>query len=184
MNTGLIGARYAAALFAFAKQNKADSKVYAEVKNLSENFYHFSQLKIALDNPIMLIAEKKKLILMATGENVSHTFKRFTDLLLENNRENQLQTIVLKYIDLYREYHNIHVGKLSTAATTDEITEKRMIAMVRNETGGTLEIEKEINPDLLGGFTFEVDFKKWDASISGQLNRIRREYIDKNQNII
>lgn len=183
MNTGLIGARYAAALFAFAKQNKADVQVYAEAKKVSESFFRFAQLRPVLENPVMPNAEKKKIILLAAGENVSKTFDRFIDLLLQNNREYHLQSIVMKFIDLYREQNNIHFGKLSTATVVDELTEKRMIAMVSNETGGTLEIEKVVNPELMGGFTFEVDFKKWDASVSGQLNSIRKDYIEKNRSI-
>lgn len=184
MNTGLIGARYAAALIAFAKQNKAEEQVYAEAKKVSESYFRFAQLRPVLENPVMPTAEKKKIILLAAGENVSKTFDRFIDLLLKNNREYHLQSIVLKFIDLYREQNNIHFGKLTTAAVVDKLTEKKMISMVRKETGGTLEIEKELKPELLGGFTFEVDFKKWDASVSGQLNSIRKKYKEKNRNIV
>ncbi len=185
MNTGLIGARYATALFAFAKKSKSDEQVYAEAKKVSDSFLKLSQLKMVLENPVMLKAEKKKIILLAAGGgNVSLTFAQFIDLLLQNNREYFLQSIVLRFIDLYREQNNIHFGKLTTATAVNEQTEKRMISMARLETGGILEIEKEINPELLGGFTLEVDFKRWDASVSGQLNSIRKEYFEKNRNIV
>jgi F-type H+-transporting ATPase subunit delta len=45
-------------------------------------------------------------------------------------------------------------------------------------------MEKIINPEILGGFMFEVDFVRWDASISGQLRRIRKDYIDRNKKIV
>lgn len=184
MNTGLIGARYATALLEFAKQSNSGEQIYAEAKKVSASFFQLSQLKPVLENPVMPKAEKKKLILMAAGGNVSSTFDRFVDLLLENDREYHLQIIVLKFIDLYRAENDIHYGKLTTATAVNELTEKRMIAMVSKETGGTLEIEKIINPTILGGFTFEVDFKRWDASVSGQLNTIRKEYTEKNRNIV
>ncbi|NDP22238.1 MAG: F0F1 ATP synthase subunit delta [Paludibacter sp.] len=184
MNTGLIGTRYAKALFDFSKKNKSAERVYVEAKKVSESFFKFSQLNSVLENPVMLKAEKKKIILMAGGGNVSLTFTRFIDLLLQNNREYYLQSIVLRFIDLYREQNNIHFGKLTTAIAIDESTVKRMIAMASLETGGILEIDKEINPELIGGFTLEVDFKRWDASVSGQLNSIRKEYLQKNRNIV
>jgi len=56
--------------------------------------------------------------------------------------------------------------------------------MVENTTGGTIEMEKVIDPEIIGGFMFEVDFVRWDASISGQLRRIKKEYIEKNNKIV
>jgi len=105
-------------------------------------------------------------------------------LLLENNRENHLLSIALKYIDLFRKQKNIHYGKLTTASPINAITEKNLIAMVENTTGGTIEMEKVIDPEIIGGFMFEVDFVRWDASISGQLRRIKKEYIEKNNKIV
>jgi F-type H+-transporting ATPase subunit delta len=184
MNTGLIGNRYATALLAFADKSKSAEKVYAEAKKVSESYFKHFQLKRVLENPIMQKAEKKKIILMAAGGDVSSTFERFVDLLLQNNREYNLQSTVLKFIDLYRKQNNIHFGILTTATAVNEQTEKRMISMVKKETSGILEIEKVVNPKLLGGFTFEVDFLRWDASISGELNSIRKEYYKKNRNIV
>jgi F-type H+-transporting ATPase subunit delta len=63
-------------------------------------------------------------------------------------------------------------------------TEKRLMSMVENTTGGTVEMEKIIDPEILGGFLFEVDFVRWDASVSGQLRRIRQEYIEKNKKTV
>jgi len=59
-----------------------------------------------------------------------------------------------------------------------------LMAMVENTTGGTIEMEKILDPEILGGFMFEVDFVRWDASISGQLRRIKKEYIEKNNKIV
>ena len=46
------------------------------------------------------------------------------------------------------------------------------------------EMEKLVDPEILGGFLFEVDFVRWDASVSGQLRRIRQEYIEKNKKTV
>ena len=73
---------------------------------------------------------------------------------------------------------------MTTASAVNAITEKRLIALIENKTGGTLEIEKVVDPEILGGFLFEVDFVRWDASISGQLRRIRKEYIEKNKKTV
>lgn len=184
MNTGLISARYATALLSFANESNMQDCVYTEAKVIAQNFFQFSELRTVLDNPVLAKKEKRKIIVTAAGGNISDPLKKFLDLLLENNREFNLQSIVLKYIDLYRKQKNIHYGKLTTATIVDSVTEKKLMKLVEGYTGGTVEMEKVIDPEILGGFMFEVDFVRWDASISGQLRRIKKEYIEKNNKIV
>jgi len=184
MNTGLIPVRYATALLDYANVSDLQDRVYIEAKAITKSYFQFSELKTVLDNPVLAKSEKRKIIILSAGGTVSKPFERFLDLLLENNRENHLQSIAFKYIDLFRKQKNIHYGKLTTATTINVATEKRLMAMVENTTGGTIEMEKVIDPQILGGFMFEVDFVRWDASISGQLRRIKNEYIEKNNKIV
>jgi F-type H+-transporting ATPase subunit delta len=184
MNTGLIPVRYATALLDFANVSDMQDRVYTEAKAVSQSYYKFSELRTVLDNPVLAKTEKRKIMILAAGNKVSKPFEKFIDLLLENNREKHLQSIALKYIDLFRMQKNIHYGKLTTASPVNIETEKRLMAMVENTTGGTIEMEKILDPEILGGFMFEVDFVRWDASISGQLRRIKKEYIEKNNKIV
>ena len=184
MNTGLIPVRYATALLDFANLSDMQDRVYTEAKSVTQSYFKFSELRTVLDNPVLAKAEKRKIIIMAAGGDVSKPFDKFLDLLLDNNRENHLLSIALKYIDIFRKQKNIHYGKLTTASTIDLATEKRLIAMVENTTGGTIEMEKVIDSEILGGFMFEVDFVRWDASISGQLRRIKKEYSEKNNKTV
>jgi len=184
MNTGLIADRYATALLEFANSSDNQDRVYQEAKVVAQSFSTFNELKKLFDNPMLAKAEKRKFIGLSAGGNVSQPFDRFTDLILENKREEYLLSIMLKYVDLYRKQKNIHVGKLITAAPLEPTTEKRLITLMENETGGTVEIEKIVDPALLGGFLFEVGFVRWDASISGQLQHIKNEYISKNKKIL
>lgn len=184
MNTGLIPVRYATALLDFANAGKLQDSVYLETKAITKSYFQFNELRTVLDNPVLAKAEKRKIIILAAGGNVSKPFEKFLDLLLENNRENHLFSIALKYIDLFRKQKNIHYGKLTTASPINAAIEKKLMAMIENTTGGTIEMEKIIDPEILGGFMFEVDFVRWDASISGQLRRIKKEYIEKNNKIV
>ena len=184
MNTGLIPVRYAKALLDFADVKELQDRVYTEAKAIIKSYFQFGELRTVLDNPVLAKTEKRKIILLAAGGKVSTSFEKFLDLVLDNNRENHLLSIALKYIDLFRKQKNIHYGKLTTASPINAVTEKKLMAMVENTTGGTIEMEKVIDPDIIGGFLFEVDFVRWDASISGQLRRIKQEYIEKNNKIV
>jgi len=184
MNTGLIPVRYATALLDFANVSDLQDRVYTEAKAIAKSYFQFNELRIVLDNPVLAKAEKRKIIILAAGGNTSKPFEKFLDLLLENNREKHLQSIALKYVDLFRKQKNIHYGKLTTASPINPATEKRLMAMVEKTTGGTIEMEKVIDPEIIGGFMFEVDFVRWDASISGELRRIKKEYVEKNNKTV
>lgn len=181
MNAGLIPARYATALFDFASGNGSVKQIYAEVRALQNSFSMHKSLKKAIDNPMLALSEKKKIIVLAAGGGLSPVFNAFIDLLLANGRGEFLHGVVLKFIDIYHKKHNIHVARLTTAVEVDAHTEARLASMVRKHTGGTLEIEKVVDPSLLGGFTFEVDFVRWDASLARQLQMIKKEYIEVNK---
>lgn len=184
MNTGLIPVRYATALLDFANLSQEQDRVYTEAKAITKSFFQFNELRTVLDNPVLAKTEKRKIIILAAGGTISKPFEKFLDLLLENNRGVHLQSIALKYIDLFRLQKNIHYGKLTTASPITDTVEKRLMAMVENTTGGTIEMEKVIDPQILGGFLFEVDFVRWDASISGELRRIKKDYSERNKKIV
>lgn len=181
MNNGLIAARYAKALLEYADQEVSVDRVYSEAKAVTKSYRQFKELRPTLDNPVLSKEEKRKLILMAAGGKTSPQFERFVDLLLEKKREVHLLDIMLKYIDLYRKQKNIHSGILKSATKIDPAIEKRLMIWMEQKTGGEVELEKIVDPAILGGFTFEVDFERWDASLSGQLRRIRSEYIEQNK---
>ena len=184
MNTGLVSARYATALYDFAVETKSVEKVYGEAKMLTLMFMKMGELRLVLNNPVLPLKEKRQLILNAAGGETSKTFEKFTDLLLKNGREEQVQYVMLKFIDLYRKQKNIRYGKLTTASEVDKVTEDRLISLVTDKVGGTLELEKVVDPNILGGFMLEVEDVRWDASLSGQLTRIRNEYIERNRRIV
>jgi len=184
MNTGLISSRYALALFEFAQESNATDSIYKEVKTLLSSFSKYKELNIMLNNPILSQKQKHETLIMAMGGSVQPIFDKFLILVLQNKREKQLKLIALKFIELYRERNSIFSTKLITALEVDALTEEKLIDMVKKEKKGTLEIEKFVDPTILGGFIFEMDSLRWDGSISTQLRRIRKSFADKNKRIV
>ena len=184
MNKGLISVRYAKALLQFAQVNNAEEEIYKQSKFLSSVFFNLKNLPTALNNPMLPKAEKRKIILTASGEKTSDVFERFIDLLLKNDREDCLQSIMLTYQEQYRKSKNMLHGRLITAVEIDDATTKLLIKTIEHKIKGDLDLEKVVNPDILGGFVLEVDFMRWDASLISQLNSIKKQYIERNRRIV
>ena len=70
---------------------------------------------------------------------------------------------------------------LITASEADIKTEKLILEMVTKRTGSTVELEKKIDPELIGGFVLELDNLRWDASLSGELKKISGKLTELNR---
>jgi len=184
MDVGIISMRYAKALFEYALEKGSEEKIYQEMLTLQKSFWEIPELRFALDNPILGMKEKMSLVCNAAGMNVSAEYVRFIELIFDARREKYLQAIALMYVDLYRIKKNITVGRLITAYPVDQVTEERMKRMVRRVTHGEVEFETKIDPEIEGGFVFEVGSYRVDGSIATQLRRVKKQFIDKNRRIV
>jgi F-type H+-transporting ATPase subunit delta len=51
---------------------------------------------------------------------------------------------------------------------------------VQSVTQGKIEFEKEIDPDILGGFVLNVETYQLDASLKSQLQTIKNDLLSRN----
>ncbi|MDR1654292.1 MAG: F0F1 ATP synthase subunit delta [Prevotellaceae bacterium] len=185
MNEGLISSRYAKTLLLFARKQQAEDVVYQQALQIAKICEQDRRLKKILADPILSKNDKIRIIGTVLNGNMSPVLKIFVDTVLENERENYLQRICLRYIDLYRKQHNIHHARLTTAEVVDyAIIEKQIVDLINSVTGGSVEIQHEIDPDIIGGFMIDVDSMRIDATLATQLKRTKDGFDEKNKLII
>ncbi|MEA4948084.1 MAG: F0F1 ATP synthase subunit delta [Petrimonas sp.] len=176
MNTGLISTRYATALLDFAIEQNQQERVYSEIKTLLHAYSDVNNFREVLANPAIHVSEKRKLIHTACGGDISKPLEQFIDLLLKNKREERLQYIALRFLELYRKKFGILNGALITATKVDKPTYNRLKSFIESKTGETLELERQTDASILGGFILQVGDDRLDASVSRQLLRIKNEW--------
>ena len=47
-----------------------------------------------------------------------------------------------------------------------------------------MELETVVDPSIEGGFVFDINDYRLDASIATQLKRVKQQFIDKNRRIV
>ena len=186
MEVGILSMRYAKAMIEFAKERKVEDKVYLEFASLAESFRAQSGLREVLDNPVVPAEEKLKLVCTAAGNgsDPGEEFVRFVKLLLRNRRESYLQSISLMYMDFYRKLKHIGVGRLTTAVPVREETKERICATAARVLHANMQLETLVDPSIEGGFIFDINGYRLDASIATQLKRVKQQFIDKNRRIV
>ncbi|MGM9746709.1 MAG: F0F1 ATP synthase subunit delta [Paludibacteraceae bacterium] len=170
----MIAVRYAKALLSCAEEQHDAKRLFDMMSTLAANFVRYNTLAAALSNPTLNNRQKKQLIVAAAGATQHALLERFADLLLHNKREDLLHRIALDYCDLYLKESKICVGHVTSAQPLDEATHQRICTFLKQWSGRDVELTTTINPEVLGGFILDVDNQRLDASIAGQLRRIKK----------
>ncbi|MDO4164785.1 MAG: F0F1 ATP synthase subunit delta [Bacteroides sp.] len=186
MDIGIVSMRYAKALMQYAKSVGKEEQFYASVRMLEHSLRSHPDMRSALENPIMTIREKYALICVATvGKGtVGREFSRFITLVLRNGREAFLEYICLAFLHLYRQSKHIGVAKLTTAVPVSKEVEERIRNSASTLLHARMELQTEVDPSIEGGFIFDINDYRMDASIATQLKKVKEQFIDKNRRIV
>lgn len=175
MDIGIISVRYARALFKAAQQQHIEDSIYENMKTLFNVILEENKLSKTLSNPILHKDSKERLLLTACGNQSSELLKKFIRLVLDVSREDMIQFIAASYITIYQRHKHIISGKLITATQVFDSLEQKIAKMIQNTNHSNVELQKEVDPSILGGFILEYDTYRMDASVKQRLNHILAE---------
>ena len=186
MDIGTISMHYAKALIAYAQEEGVEDTLYQEIENLSESFAAFPQLRESLDNPLLKAEDKLKLISTAAVGDAepSAVFVRFVQLVIKQHREVYLQFMCLNYIHLYHQLKHIAVATLTTAVPVGDETKQRIKDTASLAVHAEMKLQTVVDPSIEGGFIFDINDYRLDASIATQLKQVKQQFIDKNKRIV
>lgn len=189
MNTGIIASRYAEALLKLVGETGGGEVVIAQVHRLEETLDSVPDLRRALED-VAVVSRSQKVSLLESslpeGEELCPELRKFINLLAKNGRIGDIRLIFNAYEAAWYKSRNIVRGKLSVPEYSDStaVLEKRLREVVESKTGSKLLLTTEVDPGLIGGFVFEVEDRLLDASVSHQLELIKRQFIEKNRRIV
>lgn len=158
MNTGVISSRYARALLKLVTETGRGPQVYEQVQSM-------------LENPDSL------------PEPLEADIQSLVRLLMENGRTEFLQFVFHTFAQMYREQNHIKLAHLTTPVPAPELGEK-LIALMKEKTGCEIILKTDVDPSIIGGFVFDIDDYRIDASVSGELQRMRTQFAEKNKRIV
>ncbi|MBR4044862.1 MAG: F0F1 ATP synthase subunit delta [Bacteroidaceae bacterium] len=184
MNTGAVSVRYARALLMFANDAGVASDVYQEALTLRKSYMEVPELRHSMERPVMNQENKRKVLQQAAGGQITMQMQKFFDLVLKEKREKYLLGITQSFIELYRKQEKIRVGKLTTAVPIAPEEVERIRRIVVDAAGGTAEFVTKVNPEIEGGFIFEINTYRLNASVADQMRRIKQQFIEKNRRIV
>lgn len=158
MNTGIISSRYAKALLKLVLENGGGENVYAQVT--------------------AMLADPDRM-----PQPLAPELERFIALLVKNHRIEHVRLMLNSFVMMYDEQLNRRRIRLTTALAAPEL-ERKIKTLFEEKLGGEVIIDAKVDPDIIGGFILMVDDRMLDASVSRQIEDIRRQFIEKNKRIV
>lgn len=185
MNAGLITARYAKALLMLVQEDGSGDRVYSQVCSLARQMEEVPRLREHLEDNGDLAPERKQdLISAAVGGSVERDLERFAGLVMENRRMDLFLRMLLAFIAQYRKAAGIKTGRLVTARPADEFRAVLEKHIRETAEASDVQIEAAVNPDIIGGFIFEMDGMRLDASVSGRIASVRKRLVGNVNRIV
>lgn len=179
MNSGLIPARYAKALYEVALERGHEKEMYTLCTRMEEAFRMNPELQKMLANPFVNVADKTQLLTTAAAAtDADITFMDFLKLLTQNRRTDMARDIARAYCDLYRRKQDIRRVEIVTAGNLPDEQIKRLKQLVEKHVKAkTIQYEQRVDPDLIGGFVVNVDNERLDASVKNELKLLRQSLL-------
>lgn len=214
MNTGIIATRYATALLKLVEETGSGETVAAQVQAIEKALDEVPDFRRAVVDPAVAPAKKIALFeaalsslaaepvkgtsrpnqsLRQTRRPVEATslapeLRKFLELLIRNGRIGDVRLTFTTFIIEYYRSRHIKRARLvvadSALLNSGSTLESRLRDLIEKQTGCRLILKTEVNPSLIGGFVFEVEDTVLDASVSRQLDIIRRQFMEKNRRIV
>ena len=176
MNTGIIASRYADALLKYVKETGEGEVVCRQTEILEDALRTSPELVRFLESPALL---QKAL----GEEKMTASLEKFLLLVIRQDRIPYLRYILHYFRMRWCESIGVSPAKL-VVSTPSPGLEERIKGIFNDFTGRKLELKTSVDPSIIGGFIFEVADKRIDASISRQLEELRREFIEKNGRVV
>lgn len=190
MSDGIIASRYAKALLKLVDETGNGERVVHEVQMLQDALGNVPDLRRVVDDQNAVTPEQKITLLETVlKQSMSSELGKFIGLLMKNGRITDIRLIFNSFISLYYKSRGIIRGRLVFPSADPSPNGSEDLAamikdLVESRTGKKLLLRTEIDGNLIGGFILEVEDQLLDASVSHQLDRIRKQFIERNRRIV
>ncbi len=185
MNTGIIASRYASALLKYSVGNGDEDAVYRQALILDDAFSRLPEFSRIVSTPLT-VSDSEKMSLMRSAipdGKMADSLDRFLQLVIRNGRISFLRFILHSFVSKYYGMKGIVTAELVTCVPSPEL-ENRLKELAASVSGEKLLMRTRQDPSLIGGFIFEMNGLRVDASISRQLGNIRKMFNEKNRRIV
>ena len=176
MLDSIIAERYAKSLFELSseagkvEQVKADMDLFLDILRNSPDFRHL------LVSPVVKPVKKIGVLDALLHGKVDDITGKFIHLITKKRREKYLGLIAAEFIEKYKEIKKIVTIEVRTVKPLSDEIRKKIIGLIENRKGVTVDLVEIIDPSLLGGFIVSTGKVRYDSSLVTSIKKLKKEF--------
>ena len=148
--------------------------MHAELGQLRDAVSSVDELRLLLENPeIDSRVKADVLVRVAAGSN--EVVVNFLRLIAEKGRAAEIAEIVAELDTLVAAANRVLDVELTTAHELSDTEFDRILKQIETASGRTVQAERKVDPDLIGGIVLQAGSMRLDASVRGRLQRLRND---------
>lgn len=173
-----VAFRYAKSLLDLAREKGVTEAVYQDMKLFEEVATANRQLQLTLRSPIVKHHKKLEILEALFKTRVNPVTYSIFEIITRKNREAILPVIAEEFNRQYEEQKGIQRASVTTASPLTEQQRQAFRQMLTSQTGRTVELMEQVNPNLIGGYILQIKDRQLDNSIRSKLNELRLQLAD------
>lgn len=176
MKSLILVKRYTQGLAGALKDDTEYAAVSRELAEFREISSGHGALKATLENPFIDARKKNQVIEdILAGSGFSDKTSRFLRLLLEHKRLDLLGEVLEWLPVVWNESRGVATFEVSSAVNLAEAQKARLKEELERLEGRPVHLRYSIDAGLVAGFSLRKGNIIYDASLRGQLERIRQK---------
>ncbi|MFQ6042047.1 MAG: ATP synthase F1 subunit delta [Candidatus Poribacteria bacterium] len=168
-----VARRYGKALLSAAIEQKVLSEVREDTRKILNLIKTSQEFNDFLTNPIIQPQFKQETFQQIFEGAIHPLTLNFLYLLAQRQRERPLEMIIQEFIREANEYAGIMIAHVTSVVPLTNEQETQLSQRLSTYSGKQIQLEREIDERIKGGFIVRLGDTILDGSVATQLERLR-----------
>jgi F-type H+-transporting ATPase subunit delta len=178
----IVANRYAKSLIELAQEANQVDVVRGDMKLIQQVCDQNREFALFLKSPIIKTDKKQEVLKNLFSSKISKTSMSFLNLITAKNRESMIEEITKAFEEQYKQNNNIFTAVVTSAAGLDAKTKDKVIALLKSQMNGEIELIEKVDSKTIGGFTLTIGDKQIDRTVARQLSNMKKQLTNKGLN--
>ena len=171
---GGLAARYAAALFDLADEQKQLDSVAGDLVALRGMMAESGDLRRLIGSPVLSRGDQGRAMAALLGAAGSGDLvRRFIGLVAQNRRLFVLPAIIDAYLAQLARRRGEITAQVTSARPLDDRQRQAVAEAVQRAVGGKVAVDAKVDAGLIGGLVVKVGSRMVDSSLRSKLQRLQ-----------
>ncbi len=171
---GALASRYATALYAQADETHALDQTVSEMESLGKLIDESPEFQRLLSSPLIDVTQARQAAeAVLAQEGFGKLVRDFVGVIANNRRLGALRQIVAAFAALVAAKRGVVVAHVTSAHKLTDVQREQLRARLIEAGYGSVNIEDNVDPGLLGGLIVRIGARLYDTSLKSRLQRLQ-----------